>query len=753
MGFFVRGIFSFLFIFSVVKIFRILTILSLFLSMLFESRLSGREFDMKSELKRLAALDTFPNNKGFYNIQGIQFYKDRMKKVKTESDLYFAHFDLAYQYLCSGYIDSALMHYDLVPQQMWDNAFMSDPHHYDKFMYQALCHLRDGEQRNCQDNHNEFSCIMPLSKPAFHIDKKGSSKAIEYYKRSLKRFPNNHKARWLLNIAYMTIGQYPSGVPERYLIDFKKYPQYEKLPYFKNIGSSLGVDTYSYYGGSIAEDLNNDGFHDIFTTSTDLETNVAYYIADGKGNYIDKTKEAGLDGITGGSHCMQADYDNDGFIDIYIVRGGWLQEEAGKKHPNSLLRNNGDGTFTDVTYETGLLYYYGSHTASWGDFNNDGWVDIFVGNENGVSQLLQNNNGVFEDVSKTTRLYIDALVKGSFWGDYNKDGLQDLFVSVAEGRNILMTNNGPDANGRYTFSDLAQYAGVTSPLSSFPCFFFDLNNDTYLDLFVSSYPMSVQKLAEQYVKGSRNIEFSSLYLNNKDGTFSDMAKEADLHRSIESMGLNFGDIDNDGWLDFYVGTGYPSLDALMPNLLFRNDRGKRFQEVTNAGFGHLQKGHGISFADLDNDGDQDVYHSLGGFVKADGFWNILLENPGSGNNWVTLHLEGVRSNRSAIGAEITIQASGPKGDRTIYRVVGTGGSYGSSTLQQEIGLGKCNKIQSIKIYWPSSATSQEFQNVPINKFYHLSEDQDRLTAISRKKVQLSKLSMHKNHSGHHHDHH
>ena len=140
-------------------------------------------------------------------------------------------------------------------------------------------------------------------------------------------------------------------------------------------------------------------------------------------------------------------------------------------------------------------------------------------------------------------------------------------------------------------------------------------------------------------------------------------------------------------------------------------------------------------------------------MKADGFWNILLENPGSGNNWVTLHLEGVSSNRSAIGAEITIQASGPKGNRTIYRVVGTGGSYGSSTLQQEIGLGKCNKIQSIKIYWPSSETSQEFQNVAINKFYHLSENQDRLSAISRKKVQLSKESIHNGHSGHHHDHH
>ena len=344
-------------------------------------------------------------------------------------------------------------------------------------------------------------------------------------------------------------------------------------------------------------------------------------------------------------------------------------------------------------------------------------------------------------------------MKGSFWGDYNKDGLQDLFVSVAEGRNLLMTNNGPDAKGQYTFSDLAQYAGVTSPLSSFPCFFFDHNNDTYLDLFVSSYPMSVQKLAEQYVKGSSNIEFSSLYLNNKDGTFSDMAKQADLHRSIESMGLNFGDVDNDGWLDFYVGTGYPSLDALMPNLLFRNDKGKRFQEITNAGFGHLQKGHGISFADLDNDGDQDIYHSLGGFVKADGFWNILLENPGSGNNWITLHLEGVRSNRSAFGAEIIIRASGPSGDRPIYRVVGTGGSYGSSTLQQEIGLGLCNEINSINIYWPSSKISQEFQNVTINKFYHVIEDQNKLIPLKRKKLMLSNAPVNEGHSDHHHGNH
>ena len=105
---------------------------------------------------------------------------------------------------------------------------------------------------------------------------------------------------------------------------------------FCGLGSVLNVDTYGYYGGSITEDFNNDGFQDIFTTSTDLETNVAYYVSDGNGGYLDKTSHAGLDGITGGSHCTQADFNNDGFTDIYIVRGGWLQEKAGKNHPNSL---------------------------------------------------------------------------------------------------------------------------------------------------------------------------------------------------------------------------------------------------------------------------------------------------------------------------------------------------------------------------------------------------------------------------------
>ena len=122
------------------------------------------------------------------------------------------------------------------------------------------------------------------------------------------------------------------------------------------------------------------------------------------------------------------------------------------------------------------------------------------------------------------------------------------------------------------------------------------------------------------------------------------------------MGANFGDLDNDGWLDFYLGTGYPDYEGLIPNVMYRNRGGTGFADVTTAGgFGHLQKGHGVSFADLDNDGDQDVFEQMGGAYPGDGFADVLFENPGFGNHWIAVKLVGARSNRSAIGARIRVE--------------------------------------------------------------------------------------------------
>jgi hypothetical protein len=189
------------------------------------------------------------------------------------------------------------------------------------------------------------------------------------------------------------------------------------------------------------------------------------------------------------------------------------------------------------------------------------------------------------------------------------------------------------------------------------------------------------------------------------------------------MGANFGDLDNDGWLDFYLGTGDPDLTTLVPNRMFRNAEGKFFQDVTTSGgFGHLQKGHGISFADLDNDGDQDIYEVIGGAYSGDNFRNVLFLNPGHSNRWITLKLEGVKSNRAAIGARIKLVVKTGQGERSIYKTVGTGASFGASPLRQEIGLGQAQAIVRAEIFWPVTGKTQMIEGLKMDRFYKIRED-------------------------------
>lgn len=195
------------------------------------------------------------------------------------------------------------------------------------------------------------------------------------------------------------------------------------------------------------------------------------------------------------------------------------------------------------------------------------------------------------------------------------------------------------------------------------------------------------------------------------------------------MGSNFGDLDNDGFLDFYVGTGAPNPMSAVPNRMFRNIAGEGFEEVTAAGgFGHLQKGHAVSFADFDNDGDQDVYAVMGGAFEGDVFENALFENPGFENNWISLDLKGIKSNKSAIGTRIKITTMEDESVFHLYATVSTGGSFGASSLRQELGIGKSEVIEQLKITWPSGLV-QEFEEVRINSFYEVEEGVNELKII------------------------
>jgi len=213
-----------------------------------------------------------------------------------------------------------------------------------------------------------------------------------------------------------------------------------------------------------------------------------------------------------------------------------------------------------------------------------------------------------------------------------------------------------------------------------------------------------------------------LYRNTGEG-FEDVSRAWGLRGAWLPMGASFGDIDNDGWLDIYLATGDPGYQTLVPNVLLRNVDGTRFANVTTAaGLGHLQKGHGVAFADLDGDGDQDLYNQLGGFFPGDAYRNALFENPGGGGHFLQLRLTGTRSNRQGVGARVAVTVERADGsERTLHRAVGCGSSFGGSTLRQDIGLGDATRIVELVIEWPTTQQRQRLRDVPLDTRVRVTE--------------------------------
>jgi len=297
--------------------------------------------------------------------------------------------------------------------------------------------------------------------------------------------------------------------------------------------------------------------------------------------------------------------------------------------------------------------------ATGSNVNNDGLLDLFVGNENGPAQLFLNKgDGTFIDIAHSAGVDKVAFAKAVVAADYDNDGYPDFYVSNFAGDNFLYHNNHDN-----TFTDVARQAGVLGPWQSFPTWFFDYDNDGRPDLLVSSYFLSPDESVRTYPGLPHNALTMKLYRNLGNGTFKDLTVEIGLDKVLMPMGANFGDIA-----------------SLIPHVLLRNHDGKYFADVTAAsGTGELHKGHGVAFADMGRNGQEDILTLTGGAVPGDAH---------------------------AAHIKVTVENEGPnqsQAKRSIYRTVGSGGSFGASPLEQHIGLGKSARITNIEV-WCQPAT-------------------------------------------------
>jgi hypothetical protein len=607
---------------------------------------------------------------------------------------------------------------------------------YSIIFFQGVAALRRGENENCLHCRGEGACVFPLRPTAVHTRPDGSRIAIRHFTEYLKQFPDDEGVRWLLNLAYMTLGEHPRQVPPEHLLTFDTFGSEFDIGRFKDIAHVVGLSDFEHVnmsGGAIMDDFDNDGLLDVVVTDWDPAMHMRFFRNKGDGTFEDRTKAAGLEKQLGGFNLVQTDYNNDGFLDILVVRGAWVPYPM---RP-SLLRNNGNGTFTDVTRAAGLVHPVSSNCGAWADYDNDGHLDLYLCNETGPNLLYRNKgDGTFEEVAAQAGVAgKNKYCKAAAWIDYDNDGYPDLFVNYYDSTPQLFHNN---RNG--TFTDVTAQMGIDGPQCGFSCWAFDYDNDGYLDIFATCFQRTVDAVVcDMRGKPCREgMDTTRLFRNIGGKRFQDVSKETGVDKVFATMGSNFADFDNDGFLDFYLGTGEPAVHTIVPNRMFKNVGGRRFAEITTtSGTGHLQKGHGVACGDWDRDGNVDLFMVLGGAIPGDRYHNVLFQNPGQGNNWLTVKLIGKKTNRAAIGARIKVVTDADK-PLTVHRHVASGSSFGANPLQQTIGLARARSVATLEIRWPTSQTTQVFHNVAVNQAIEVTEFAKSYRKLSWTRVPVPK---------------
>ncbi len=599
--------------------------------------------------------------------------------------------------------------------------------------------MRQAEVDNCLVNGMGAACIVPFADEALHHDTTGMDAAAIAFTNVLTQDQAGLvSVQWLLNVTYMARGRWPDDVPAEFRFPDDFLDSEGEADAWTNHMPAIGHTKLGNAGGASMNDFDGDGLLDLMVSDMTPTTGMDLYLNMGDGDFCVASNPSGVSAIPGILSFDTADYDNDGDLDVIAPRAAWQTSWGGVRV--SLLRNDGLGHFTDVAVQAGLADPATdgpTQVARWADIDNDGWLDLFIGREDeesspllrSVSSLYRNlGDGTFEDIASSAGVSASGFVKGAAFFDYDRDGDPDLYVSSMKSADHLYENLGD-----LTFVDRAAELGIVEPIKSFPAAPFDYDQDGWTDLYVAAFtnnyagggpldPTYFQS-AEAFIDSKLGIPADPLYsetahlYRNLGGTFEDVTDTMGLDDIHSTMGLSFGDFDMDGFPDLYLGTGAPEYDALEPNTAYRNDGGLGFLDVTtNARLGHLQKGHGVSFGDVDEDGDEDLLLDMGGAFPGDVTPNVVFanpSNPGTGaprRHAVTLRLEGVQANRSAIGAEVQVFA----GARVFRHTVGATGSFGSNSLQVEVALADEVAVDRVEILWPGDPAPEVLTGVPVD---------------------------------------
>jgi tetratricopeptide (TPR) repeat protein len=525
--------------------------------------------------------------------------------------------------------------------------------------------------------------------------------AARAFYRAMEALPNAVDA-WLLRVSVDQSGQKDFAIPSG--MDF---PLAEAAPApaslsFRDAAREFGVNRFDGNGTCAFGDIDGDGREDLLLAGSG--TFLGAYRNEGD-RFREVTEQFGLAGVPSGYSLNLIDYDNDGRLDLYMAMNGW-----NGPMPNRLYRN-ASGRFVAVPKAGGADDPGSGFVSVWGDLDNDGFIDLVVANgvlkDGSTPQVYRNRgDGTFVNVTLAAGIKEPPThgTIGAALGDYDRDGDLDIFFNgLVNSPNRLYRND-----GGMRFTDVSRASGVAAqPLhNGFVAFFTDYNNDGWPDLLVTSLAPwdavvgGLMKTFRTPDRGALHADSTRLFRNRRDGTFQDVTAEAGLGYPMGVMGAGVADLDNDGHVDFYFGTGDPQLSRIEPNRWFHNEGNGTFRDVTR--WLNLsqpgKKGHGVCFTDIDRDGDLELYAQLGGHYSGDHAENAFYRNlKGSDNNWLQVELEGVKSNRFGIGATVVVTA----GDLTQSREMkGSEGFGATSAYLLHFGLGRRSKIDSVEVRWP-----------------------------------------------------